>query len=69
MLLTVEMITDALAELPAHRSDLRRGLRETIDLIERGIPVKDKCPLWLQTKNVIFVSKIDGGGNESESDS
>lgn len=66
MLLTVKQITDALAEIPAHRSDLRRGLKKTIDLIERGVPVKNTAPIWLQTKNVIFVSKIDGGGNDEE---
>lgn len=66
MLLTVEMITEALAELPAHRRDLRRALKNTIDLIERGVPVKTTAPVWETTKNVLFVTKIDGGGNDEE---
>lgn len=66
MLLTVKQITDALAELPAHRRDLRRALKNTIDLIERGVPVKTTAPVWEITKNVLFVSKIDGGESDSD---
>jgi hypothetical protein len=58
--LTTEMLEDAIEQVPAHRTNLRRDLRNTLDLVRRGIPIKSNAPVWIQAQNVIFVSKIDG---------
>lgn len=69
MLLTRDQVQNALVECPTHRRELRDALWNMLSLMKRGIEIQDTAPAWVQVQNVIFVSKIDGGGNESESDS
>jgi hypothetical protein len=59
--LTVQQVTEALEKLPAHRTDLRWGLKTTLEMVRRGIPIKSNSPGWVQVQNAVFVAEIDRG--------
>lgn len=66
MLLTPEQVTEAVGLLPKHRVALRSSLVRTMEMIERGIEIKETAPVWIQTKNVILASSVDGGSEDAE---
>jgi ribosomal protein L30/L7E len=66
MLLTANQVTEAIGRLPKHRVSLRKSLMLMLSLIEHGKEVKDTAPAWVQARNAIFVTTVDGGGNEEE---
>lgn len=58
-MLTAAQIQQAIDALPSHRKDLKRNLENTLDLVKRGIAIKETAPIWVQAQNVIFVSRVD----------
>lgn len=64
--LTVEQIENAMEELPDSIAgrETKRELKNTLDYVKRGFPIKTNAPTWVKACNQIFVSKIEDAGDK-----